>query len=175
VASDARSVPLALVARVGGATRAVDILETEPHHFRVTIDGVAHVVDNRIVRPGWLSLLIDHRSYSVEVRADGDRHRVDIAGRTIEVTLLDALRHSALAASKEDANGPREIRAMMPGKIVTVLVNVGDTVEKDQGLLVVEAMKMENELRAPGPGVVREVRVNSGQAVEAGELLARIE
>jgi pyruvate carboxylase subunit B len=64
---------------------------------------------------------------------------------------------------------------MMPGKIVTVLVNVGDTVEKDQGLLVVEAMKMENELRAPGPGVVREVRVNSGQAVEAGELLARIE
>ena len=64
---------------------------------------------------------------------------------------------------------------MMPGKIVTVLVTVGDTVEKDQGVLVVEAMKMENELRAAAAGVVQEIRVQPGQAVETGEILARIE
>ena len=167
--------PLVLSAKVGGAVRDVQVVELEPHRYRVTIDGVEHVVDSRTVRPGSFSLLIDQRSVTCEVRSDGDRHRVDLDGRTIEVTLIDTLRHGGVAVDAVAAEGPQEIRAMMPGKIVTVLVAVGDTVETGQGVLVVEAMKMENEVKSAAPGVVKELLVQPGQAVESGEVLARLE
>jgi biotin carboxyl carrier protein len=164
-----------LSARVGGATREVQVIELDPHAYRITIDGVEHAVDARVLRPGSLSLLIDQHSVACDVRSDGDKHKVDLGGRTIEVTLIDTLRHGGVAVDAVVAEGPQEIRAMMPGKIVTVLIAVGDTVEKDQGILVVEAMKMENEVKAAGPGVVKEVLVKPGQAVESGEILARLE
>jgi len=166
---------LKLSAKVGGAARDVEVVEVGPHAYRISVDGVDHVVDARVLRPGSLSLLIDNRSVTCEVRSDGDRHKVDLAGRTIEVTLIDTLRHGGVAVEADAAEGPQEIRAMMPGKIVTVLVGVGDSVEKDQGVLVVEAMKMENEVKSAGAGVVKEVLVQPGQAVEAGEVLARLE
>jgi biotin carboxyl carrier protein len=63
----------------------------------------------------------------------------------------------------------------MPGKIVEVLVQVGDQVERDQGLLIVEAMKMENEIKSPAQGEVKEIRVRPGQTVESGQVLAVVE
>ena len=63
----------------------------------------------------------------------------------------------------------------MPGKVVAVLVNEGDTVDKGQGLVIVEAMKMENEVRAPNNGEVKEIRVKAGESVEAGQVLAIVE
>ena len=167
--------PLMLSARVGGATRDVQIVEIGPHAYSVTIDGVEHAVDARTLRPGSFSLLIDQRSVACDVRSDGDRHRVDVDGRTVELMLIDTLRHGGVAVEADVVEGPQEIRAMMPGKIVTVLVTAGDTVEKDQGILVVEAMKMENEIKSAGSGVVKEVLVKPGQAVESGEVLARLE
>jgi len=88
------------------------------------------------------------------------------------VQLLDARRARTAAAP---GAGEREVRAAMPGKIVAVLVEAGATVTRGQGLLVIEAMKMENEVTAPRDGTVQEIRVQSGQTVEAGELLAVIE
>ena len=175
MASAGHHEPLALTARVGGATRAVTVAELGDHRYRISIDGVEHDVDARELRAGSFSLLIDHRSHAVDVRSDGERHRIDIGGRTIEVTLIDTLRHGGVSLDAAAAEGPQEIRAMMPGKIVTVLVAAGDEVHKDQGILVVEAMKMENEVKAAGAGVVKEVLVKPGQAVEAGEILARLE
>jgi len=167
--------PLILAARIGGATRDVQVLETGPHAYRITIDGIEHAVDSRQLRPGSFSLLIDQHSVACDVRSDGDRYRVDVDGRTVELTLVDTLRHGGVALEADAVEGPQEIRAMMPGKIVTVLVAAGDTVEKDQGILVVEAMKMENEIKSAGSGVVKEVLVKPGQAVESGEVLARLE
>jgi biotin carboxyl carrier protein len=175
VTSRAVPEPVKLAAKVGGVTRDVEVVETALHHYDVTIDGVRHSVDSMALKSGAFSLLIDHRSYMVDVRSDGDRHRVDLAGRTIDVTLVDTLRHGGVALEEEGDGGPQELRAMMPGKVVTVLVKVGDEVAKDHGILVVEAMKMENELRAPSAGVVKEILVQPGQPVEAGEVLARIE
>ena len=175
MASGGHHEPLALTARVGGGTRAVTVAELGDHRYRITIDGVEHDVDARELRSGSFSLLIDHRSYAVDVRRDGDRCRVDVGGRAIDVTLVDTLRHGGVALDAAAAEGPQEIRAMMPGKIVTVLVAAGDEVQKDQGILVVEAMKMENEVKAAGAGLVKEILVKPGQAVEAGEILARLE
>jgi len=96
-----------------------------------------------------------------------------VGGRTHRIRLLDerALR----ARGRAVGAGDREVRAIMPGKVVAVLVEVGATVEPGQGLLVIEAMKMENEVPAPRAGTVKELRVQPGQAVEAGELLAIVE
>ena len=173
--SKAHHAPLKLKARVAGAARDVEIVEVAPHRYDVTIDGTKHHVDTQTLRSGVLSLLIDHRSHTVDVRSEGDRHRVDVGGRTVEVMLIDELRHGGVSVAGDAAEGPQEIRALMPGKVVTTLVKIGDEVTSGQGLLVVEAMKMENEVKAPAAGVVKELRVEAGQAVEAGEVLARIE
>ncbi len=166
---------LKLSARVGAGAREVEVVELAPHTYRVTIDGIEHVVDARTIGGGSLSLLIDQHTVTCAVRSDGDKYRVDLAGRTTEVRLIDTLRHGGVALETDVLEGPQEIRAMMPGKIVTLLVAVGDAVEKGTGVLVVEAMKMENEVKAAGVGIVKELLVRPGQAVEAGEILARLE
>ena len=97
-----------------------------------------------------------------------------MGGRTHRLRLLDerALRQRARAGAGE---GEREVRAVMPGKVVAILVEVGAAVERGQGLLVIEAMKMENEIAAPRAGTIRELRVVPGQAVEPGEILAIVD
>jgi len=103
------------------------------------------------------------------------RYDVTIGGRLFAVSLADPLRTAADGARAAGADGPAEIRAVMPGKIVEILVGAGAKVAAGQGLVVVEAMKMENEITAPRPGTVGQIKVRSGEAVEAGALLVVLE
>ena len=101
---------------------------------------------------------------------------VTIGGRLYTVRLVDALRAaSGLAAEAEQARHSGEVRAVMPGKVVAVLVAEGQDVQAGQGLLVVEAMKMENEITAPRAGRVSAIRARPGGPVEAGALLLSLE
>ena len=105
---------------------------------------------------------------------------VVVDGWRFELAVEDAdraeLRERATRASDEVArSGPTEILAIIPGRIVTVRVAPGDAVEGGQSLMVVEAMKMQNELRAPRAGTVRRIEVVGGQTIEVGDLLAVIE
>jgi biotin carboxyl carrier protein len=117
------------------------------------------------------------KSYDVAVerRSNGERI-VYVNGRAVPVSIVDpreqlTRRRSAVAP---DA-GPRSIVSPMPGRIVKVLVSEGDTVAAQQGLIVVEAMKMENELRAPRAGRVTSVKVGEGTSVERGAVLIVME
>ncbi len=161
-------------ALVGEATHALEIEPLGDGRYRIAIDGRARIVDGRETGAGTFSLLIDHATAEVSVTSRGDEFQVAVGGRTHRLRLLDerALRRQKSAAG---ADGAREVRAAMPGKVVAVLVEAGGKVERGQGLLVIEAMKMENEIASPRAGTVAEVRVKPGQAVEAGELLARID
>jgi biotin carboxyl carrier protein len=161
-------------ALVGEATRTVEIASLGDGRFEVTIDGRGRVVDGQPTGPASFSLLIDNANTELSVVARGDAYAVEIGGRTHHLRLLDA---RALRAHRQTAGGPggRELRAAMPGKVVAVLVEAGAKVERGQGVVVIEAMKMENEIGAQRAGTVVEVRVKPGQAVEAGELLAVIE
>ena len=116
------------------------------------------------------------RSYEVAVdrRSNGERI-VHVDGRAVAVSILDprerlVRRRGAAAAD----SGPRSIVSPMPGRIVKVLVREGDTVAAQQGLVVVEAMKMENELRAPRAGQVTAVKVVEGMSVEASAVLVTL-
>jgi biotin carboxyl carrier protein len=150
--------------------------------WRVTIGGEERIVDARRVEGGPWSLIIDGRGYTVDLdpAKDGDV-LVEVGGRQATVKLLDARRKLLMQAQKAalkargSQTGPLAVRAPMPGKVVKVLVKVGDKVAAGQGVAVVEAMKMENELRAPREGTVATIHVSEGQAVEPQEPLVTLE
>ena len=161
-----------------GTRRTVEV-QRRGQQWSVTLDGRTMVVSVRDTGNRW-SLLVGEgaaRSYEVTLgaRINGERI-VHVNGFSIPVTLLDpreGLTERSTAAVH--AAGPRSITAPMPGRIVKVLVKAGDRVAPHQGLVVIEAMKMENELRAPKPGVVTDVRVTDGMSVEAKAVLIVLE
>jgi len=109
--------------------------------------------------------LIHHR--------EGNRHEITLGDQTIHVEIVDPL--AARRRRREDEmGGGGTVKALMPGRVVRILVAKGDTVKKGAGLLILEAMKMENEILAPADGVVDELFVTAGQTVEAGAELLHI-
>jgi biotin carboxyl carrier protein len=117
-------------------------------------------------------MLIDGASWEAGAVARDGEWLVEVMGLTTAVQVVDP-RRKALRVSAGAAGGT--VNTQMPGRVVRLLVAVGDAVQKGQPLLVVEAMKMENELRAPVAGTVAEVFVAEGQAVESGARLVRID
>ena len=107
-------------------------------------------------------------------RAGAPTH-VRIGSTEVDVKLIDPKRLRGAGADAEHADGLIEIKTAMPGKVVSVLLTAGSQVEKGDGVLVVEAMKMQNELKSPKAGVIKEIRVTEGAAVSAGDVLATIE
>jgi biotin carboxyl carrier protein len=160
----------------GGRRRTIEVRPSGTGWI-VTVNGRA--MEASLVRAGsrW-SLLIGEgdpaaRSYevSVESRRRGE-HAVGVNGRAVPVSMLDPWRR---APPGRVSGAAHTVVAPMPGRVVKVLVARGDVVTARQGLVVVEAMKMENELRAPGPGTVTEVRAREGEPVEANAVLVVIE
>jgi biotin carboxyl carrier protein len=106
-------------------------------------------------------------------RRDGDRHEISFGNDIVHVELRDPL--ALRRQRRDDAGGSGRLKAIMPGRIVRVLVKTGDEVTRGSGLLVLEAMKMENEIMAPCDGTVSEVFVADGETVESGAPLVTIE
>jgi biotin carboxyl carrier protein len=178
---------------VGDRTRAVDVSRSGAR-FAVSLDGRQHEVDVKVINGVWSMLLgpakagphdLDHvgsgfsrptRSHEVAFSQSAEGGLiVHIDGVAVEVSINRTRRTGATAASRPADEGPQRVTAPMPGKIVKLLVKPGDTVQPRQGVVVVEAMKMENELRARAGGTVREVRVSEGASVEAGAILVILE
>ena len=162
----------------GGRTFTVAVERTDrPGRFRVTLDGVARLLDVSRTGDFGLSLLAVPFATSADLQivpglAQGGL-LVGLRGRTIGVTVNG--RRSAHAEGALHGHGQVTIVAPMPGRVVRVLVANGDQVDVRQPVVVVEAMKMENELRAPRAGHVKEIAVAPGTSVEAGRVLAVIE
>jgi biotin carboxyl carrier protein len=122
------------------------------------------------------SLIMDGKSYEAFVYPDEDNWQVLLRGRLFPVTVEDErekrLRSTAGGAVAE--GGELQLKAPMPGLIVSVLVNEGDVIEKGQVLVVLESMKMQNELKAPRAGTVGRVRVKAGETVEQKQTLLSV-
>ena len=138
----------------GGATRDAQVSEPEPGMFTV-------IINDRVYR----CALEESPGGAVEVVVNGKR--IPVAARDKK-----HLRGQAGAAA---ASGQVKLLAPMPGKVVRVLLNAGDEVAARQGVLVVEAMKMQNEVQSPKAGKIAEIKVSEGQTVNAGDVLAVIE
>lgn len=163
---------------VGNEERELVLEAIDEGHFRAVLDGVERIVDARRVDATTWSLAIDGEIWLVDVEVAKDGAiQVEVRGTEAKVHLMDSRRKliAQAAAKRTQGGGLDTLRAPMPGKVVKVLVKAGDAVTAGQGVVVVEAMKMENELRAPRDGVIKEVLVKEGQPVEAQEPLATLE
>jgi biotin carboxyl carrier protein len=167
--------PMRLVATLDGAEHQLEVEELTAHALRIKLGERLFDLDIHRVGPSSYSILVDNRSFDFEVVREGEELLVASRGGATRVTLVDAARKSRQTGARPQAAGKASLKAMMPGRVVNVLVNVGDEVAAHQGLLVVEAMKMENELKAPKAGKVVEIKVKPGQTVEKGELLLVVE
>jgi biotin carboxyl carrier protein len=155
-------------ATTSGQTSRIEVREVQGR-YHVTIGDKTLELD--WVRTGEheASILVDGASQDVTIEKTAEGFGVLIRGDRFDVDLKDAVKGVALGRVAH--TGPLKLTAPMPGKIVKVLVGPGDTVEAGRGVLVMEAMKMENELKAARAGTIQEIRVKEGQAVEMGALL----
>lgn len=163
------------VATLNGKEVAVTVEDREGGRFAVTVDGVERELDAAPVRPGTWSLLLDGRSYVVDLD-DRARATALIAENTeTPVRLEDARRKRLAEAVGGAAGGGKElVRAPIAGKVVKVFVEVGDEVEAGQGLAVLEAMKMENEIKADRGGRIEALHMGAGDSVETSQALVEI-
>ena len=120
---------------------------------------------------GTWSILIDGRSYAVAILGAGE---VSVNGRVFHIDVFDP-RELRGRRSAADTSGPQAVTAPMPGRVIRILVEPGQQVAADEGLIVVEAMKMQNEMKAPRAGRVAAVKTLAGATVSAGDILLVIE
>lgn len=153
----------------------VDVQKLADGHYAVTLDGHRYELESLVLPHGAVSMLIDGTSYNIEFDERGDEVDVSCRGQTSRFDVVDERRLRLRATIAFAAEGKQAVLAPMPGKIVKLFVKAGDVVREGQPLLVIEAMKMENELKSPKAGLVGQVHVSEGAAVESGARLLTVE
>jgi biotin carboxyl carrier protein len=148
--------------------------------WQILVDGHPIEIDPRRleavieVEPGVYSVLLEGRSFEVRAVPGRNGLSVEAGGRRLPVEVRDP-RNASRQSRAAFGSGRQNISAPMPGKVVRLLVREGDAVDVGQGLVVVEAMKMQNEMKASRAGRVTEVRVRDGDTVGAGDTLVVLE
>lgn len=159
---------------VNGKPHEVEVVE-RLGKLRVHVDGRELPLDYQEVdNLGQVALLDGNRSWGVSI--EGDEHQVTcgIAGHVYSVEIEDERERAAHAAEREAQKGGGVVKSVMPGIVVKLLVKEGDTVEKGQPLLILEAMKMQNEIAAPSAGVVKALHAREKEAVASGAKLVTL-
>lgn len=158
--------------KIEGLPEPVEV-ERGPEGWFCRVNGQAQQpLDVLEVARGRFSVLLDDRSFEVHVEEWSGRYRVHTRGADLITTVDDPRQWRRGGRGGADAEGKQEVTAPMPGKIVRVLVEEGQKVEAGDGLVVVEAMKMQNAIPSPKQGVVERVLVKTGDTVEHGSKLA---
>jgi len=159
----------------GKASRVVE-LERTAAGWRVTLDGQTVDADAIEISPYTLSILLNGESHEIRITPlPGGKLKLQSGVHEFIAEVIDPRFWSGRRHGQVEAEGRQPIVAPMPGKIVRLLVKAGDRVEAGQGLLVVEAIKMQNEIRSPKTGRVERVLAKEGQPVTAGDVLAWVE
>jgi biotin carboxyl carrier protein len=159
----------------GKKSRIVE-LERSASGWRVTLDGQLVDGDAVEISPYTLSVLLNGESHEIRITPiPGGKLKLQSGAHEFTAEVIDPRSWSGRRHGHVEAEGRQPIVAPMPGKVARVLVKAGERVEAGQGLLVVEAMKMQNEIRSPKSGTVEHVLAREGQPVTAGEVLAWVE
>jgi biotin carboxyl carrier protein len=158
-------------AAVGARKRVVE-LEREASGYRVKLDGQPVEADAAQIAPNTISILLDGQAFEVHVTPSHDGTiKLQSGPHEFTAELQDPRAWLGRKQGSAEAQGRQQIVAPMPGKVIRLLVKIGDQVEVGQGLVVVEAMKMQNEIRSSKTGKVERLAVKDGQNVNAGDVL----
>ena len=162
--------------QLGPSTKPLQDAEVTRTDRELQVAFADHVLAADVVEmsPGVYSVLLGGRSFEVRVEQTANTTKAFVGDREFLLTVADPRTWRRRRGGTLEADGRQEVAAPMPGKVVRVLVTQGERVEAGQGLLVIEAMKMQNEVRSPKRGKVERVLIREGQAVNAGEILAVI-
>ena len=161
-------------ANVDGERVEIEVSESGTATMEAAVAGCKYAFAVAPVEPGVYWFNWNNRSIEIAVTPDGDHYAVSIGHRRIFVEIVEP-RTALRKAAQQGKAGIVELRAPMPGKVVRVLVSEGAAVQAHQGILIVEAMKMQNEIKSPKKGTVKRLAVNEGMAVNSGDLLASVE
>lgn len=159
-----------------GEPVVVGLRESGEGIYEVTIDGKTVHVDAVKSGPTVYSMIEDGKQFEALVDEKG-AHGFDVllGGRIFHLEAIDERTKLLAGSAHAVASGPQLVEAEMPGKVAQISAAVGDTVSEGQGVLVIEAMKMENEIPAPIEGTIREISVSEGDTVEAGTALFTVD
>ena len=156
-------------------------LNSEKHEIEITragdrifarVDDREYELEASEVEPNVYLFKYNNRIFEIYVAPNGI---VNLGNHQLEIAITDPKRLRGSGAGAASADGIVEIKTAMPGKLVRVLVSEGAEIKQGEGVLVVEAMKMQNEMKSPKDGIVREIRFAEGATVNAGDILAIIE
>jgi biotin carboxyl carrier protein len=155
-----------------GKSKRVVGLEKEGSSYKVSLDGQPVNADVLLVAPHTVSVILNGAAFEIHIAQSPDgTYTLQTGAHEFQADVCDPRAWRGRNRGALEAEGRQQILAPMPGKIIRLLVNVGDEVEAGQGLVVVEAMKMQNEIRSPKKGKVERLQAQEGQAVNAGDVL----
>jgi biotin carboxyl carrier protein len=161
-------------AQTGGETISVEIAGAEGR-FGVSIASERYAVDARETGEGIWSILLDGASHVADVTEQDGVYVVDVEGERYAIRVEEESRYIIRTRGAQGGDRGQVLKAPMPGKVTLIEVAVGQVVAPGDGLIVLEAMKMENEFKAQVAGTVKEIRVAAGQVVNLGDVLVVIE
>jgi len=143
--------------------------------WRGTIDGEPVVFEAHLLSPGVLSLIVGNSAYRIVQEESASDPALHVDNHRFSYSINDPRSLRFRRSHGAGAGGPKAIKAPMPGRVVRVLAQKGDEVQAHQGIVVIEAMKMQNELKSPKAGMVVEMRASPGDTVASGDVLAVID
>jgi biotin carboxyl carrier protein len=162
---------------MNGEMRQIELTREEADgRYRASIDGKPAVeVAAQILRPGVLSLHVDGKAYRCVLEESTEGTAIHLCGKRLVYRVDDPRSLKSRRSRHAGAEGMKPVTAPMPGRVVRVLASIGDLVEAHQAIVVIEAMKMQNELKAPKAGKVIQLCVKPGDTVAAGDVMAVVE
>jgi biotin carboxyl carrier protein len=156
-------------------TESEIVIDPSDEGLSACVDGRSYELELRELENGEYLLFNDSRVFRCRVSGTNNDFGVSVGGRDYEINIVDPKRLRSGHVTGAHEHGAAEIVSPMPGKVVRILVHEGEQVEAGQGVVVVEAMKMQNELKTPKAGVVTTIKAEPGATVNAGDVLAVIE
>ncbi len=166
-----------LIAQIENEELELSIINEEGKIF-AEIDGRKYQLESSEPEPNVYLLKYQNQIFEVFVSPDSDQSeakKVSVKNDAFDIQIIDPKRLRGAGSTAGSADGIAEIKTAMPGKVVKVIVEIGEEVNSNQGVIIVEAMKMQNEMKSPKDGVIKEIKFNEGDTVNAGDVLVIIE
>ena len=162
--------------KINDRTAQVEILNRAGNKVRISIDGKKYDADVVMVEEGVYSILLDNRSHNIElIRSGNKNYKLNTYSKSFDIEIIDAEAKYLKSRRSDDSQEEAVISSPMPGKVVKILVKIGDQVKAGDTVVIVSAMKMESEYKVKKDRIIKDIKVKEGDTIKANQPLVIIE